>query len=173
MKLCVFSANDAYDEPCVVQDMKNSFSQFSFHLAMAITTSTCDSCHRISVSPLSGLMMFCPTLLGALIVNCPTSTNMISISGIVVITPNKLKENRGSSAVVVFFIINGLFLRTYIYLWQLLLFCHHWLQKVWDSKSVLKCLKWSEHTSVDWHSFCSEVMLHWVKKTSSLVLLLR
>lgn len=51
---------------------------------------------------------------------------------------------------------------THLPVWQLVLFCNHWLQKLWDHRTVLECLKWSEHTSVDWRSFCSEVTLHWL-----------
>ena len=59
----------------------------------------------------------------------------------------------------------GTFLEgTHLPVWELLLFCNHWLQKVWDHSSVFECLKWSPHTSVDWRSFCSEVTLDWLRK---------
>ena len=38
---------------------------------------------------------------------------------------------------------------TYLPVWQVILFCNHWLQKVWDHKTIIECLKRSKHTSVD------------------------
>ena len=29
---------------------------------------------------------------------------------------------------------------------------------------IFECLKWSKHTSVNWHSFCLEVTLDWLQK---------
>ncbi len=58
----------------------------------------------------------------------------------------------------------GTFLEgTHLPVWQLLLFCNHWLEKQWNHRTIFDNLKWSEHTSVDWRSFCSEVTLHWLR----------
>ena len=58
----------------------------------------------------------------------------------------------------------GTFLEgTHLPVWQLLCFYCHWLQKKWDHQTVIECLKWSQHTSVDWRSFCSEVTLDWLR----------
>lgn len=48
--------------------------------------------------------------------------------------------------------------------WQLALFVNHWVQKKWNHKTFMRCLGWSEHTTVDWRSFCSEVMMAWLNK---------
>ena len=59
----------------------------------------------------------------------------------------------------------GTFLEgTHLPAWELVCFCNHWLQKVWDHSTIFECLKWSEHTSVDWRSFCSEVTIDWLRK---------
>ena len=63
----------------------------------------------------------------------------------------------------------GTFLdKTHIRPWHLTLFINHWLQKKWDHRTVMKCLGWSEHTTIDWRSFCSEVTMAWFKNQDSI-----
>ena len=58
----------------------------------------------------------------------------------------------------------GTFLEgTHLPVWQIVLFCNHWLEKQWNHQTIFDCLQWSQHTSVDWRSFCSEVTLHWLR----------
>ena len=45
--------------------------------------------------------------------------------------------------------------------WKLILLVNHWLQKIWNRYTVIKCLCLSPNTSIDWRSFCSEVTEHW------------
>ncbi|GFN87472.1 hypothetical protein PoB_001397800 [Plakobranchus ocellatus] len=41
------------------------------------------------------------------------------------------------------------------------LFINHFLSYTWDHKTILDCLQFSSKTSVDWRSFCCEVLGAW------------
>lgn len=61
-------------------------------------------------------------------------------------------DNRGSSLE-----------KVHVQPWEVILFINHWIQKFWNHRVIVKCLKWSTKTSVDWRSFCAEVATSWVK----------
>ena len=52
--------------------------------------------------------------------------------------------------------------------WKVILFVNHWLSNNWNHKMVIKCLKFSTRTSVDWRSFCSEVTDFWFTNQQSI-----
>ena len=110
-------------------------------------------------------MVYCQNQWSVLTVNCRASLGKTDISGTVLGTVRSLRRKEASSAILRCRTTKALFLEgTHLSVWQIVLFCNHWLQNVWDHQTIFECLKWSEYTSVDWCSFWSEVTLDWLRK---------
>ena len=63
----------------------------------------------------------------------------------------------------------GTFLeRSHLKPWKIVLFANQWLSKHWDHHTVVKCLKITRKTSVDWRSFCSEVTDKWFSEQEAI-----
>ena len=63
----------------------------------------------------------------------------------------------------------GTFLHgTHLPAWKIVCFANQWLNESWNHHTVIKCLKITRATSVDWRSFCSEVTDKWFSEQEAI-----